>query len=364
MAAYITRNVASVITVTLQRRGVTVAIADHASVIGQFYPMSGDIPVSPELRAFATDDGASWHTGVVALTLQASDTTLLPDACLLYLSVDDGTAQEEWWVRFNALDAADLLGTALFPDRTVALENLRAQLRSVEVLSTQVCGLSNEYLWERLRAAEADAERSLKTYFGAVSVLPETADDQERAALEAAGTRWIEEPGYDFEPDFFSGERWGMIMTRHRPIIDVDSLRFVYPQPMATRWELPHDWIRLDKKYGMIRLVPGSQAFAAPLSAWSMQVLGGGRTIPQMIQIRYRTGLLDPARNYPDLVDLVQRMAVLRVMNNQFPASSSSISADGLSQSQSINLANYQNDIDARLEKLRQALFGVRSIVL
>ena len=141
------------------------------------------------------------------------------------------------------------------------------------------------------------------------------------------------------------------------------SMQFVYPQPYSGVFSVPTDWIRTDKKYGHIRLVPGTQAFAAPLSAWVMQVMGAGRTVPQMIQLRYTAGLRNAAQQYPELVDLVQRMAALRILQAQFVGASSSISADGLSESRSLDLDKFQGDIDQHLERLRQVIHGVQCLV-
>lgn len=224
--------------------------------------------------------------------------------------------------------------------------------------------LSDEYLHAQLLAAQADIERALRVFVEPVEVLPEGATQDERDALDDVGTRWVEEPGYDMDPGFFRGESWGYIVTRHRPIISVHSIRFAYPQPFTAIWEIPAGWIRLDRKYGHIRLVPGTQAIAAPLSSWVMQVLGGGRTIPHMIQVRYRAGLANAARDYPDLLDLIQKSAVLRILDDSMPPQSGSISADGLSRSTSIDTSKYREQIDARIDRLRDAIHGVRCMVI
>jgi len=224
--------------------------------------------------------------------------------------------------------------------------------------------LSDEYLYSQLLAAEADIERALRVFLEPVEILPEGATQAERDAFDGADTRWVEEPGYDLEPDFFSGEAWGFIVTRHRPLIAVHSIKFVYPQPFTSVFQIPADWIRLDRKYGHIRLVPGTQSFAAPLSVWVMRVMGGGRTIPHMIQVRYRAGLANAARDYPDILDLVYKSAVLRILEDAFLPQSGSISADGLSQSQSWDTAKYRDLIDRRLDRLREAIGGIRCLAL
>lgn len=250
---------------------------------------------------------------------------------------------------------------SLFPDIEDAVAVLRRDRLAAPHLAS--ASFSDDYLAGQLLAAEADAESALRVYLSPVEILPETATQEDKDLLDDEGIRWEEEPGYDLEPDFFSGERWGYLLTRQRPIIAVHSLQFVYPAPFRGIFTVPADWIRLDKKYGHIRLVPGSQSFNAPLSIGVMQVLGGGRGIPQMLQLRYTAGLQNAASKYPDLLDLVQRMAALRLLQGLFPAASGSISADGLSESTSMDLSKYQSDIDSHLERLRQRLQGPQLIV-
>ena len=220
--------------------------------------------------------------------------------------------------------------------------------------------LSDAYIWGKVRAAEADAERRLRVFLEPVEVLPEGGDQGEADALTAAGTRWISEPAYDYSPDFFQGEKWGFVEVRHPPVVSVTSFIFAYPTPENTVWEVDPSWIRVDSKPGYIRLVPTQTPFYAPLSAYVLSAVGGGRLIPQMLRIRYRSGLVDAANQYPDLVDTVKKMAVLRIIDDQFVPSSGSISADGLSESMSFDPDHYKKQIDASLEALRQAIHGVR----
>lgn len=250
---------------------------------------------------------------------------------------------------------------SLFPDMQTAV----ATFCRDRIAGTPLAGqtLDEDFLAAQLRAATVDAGLALRVFLEPTLVLPESASQAERDALDEDGTPWVEEPGYDLEGDFFSGERWGYLVTRHRPIVAVHSMQFVYPQPYSGVFTVPADWIRTDKKYGHIRLVPGTQAFAAPLSAWVMQVMGAGRTVPQMIQLRYTAGLRNAAQQYPELVDLVQRMAALRMLQGQFVGASSSISADGLSESRSLDLDKFQGDIDHHLERLRQVIHGVQCLV-
>ena len=247
--------------------------------------------------------------------------------------------------------------SGLFPDFPGAVAELRNDRLSGPLF--RGFSFSATHLERQLAAAEGDAERVLRTFFGTVQVLPDDGDQATRDDLDEAGTRWVEDPGYDMEPGFFQGERWGFLVLRHRPAIAVQSFRFVYPQPNNTVWAVPADWIRLDKKYAHINIVPGAQPFIMPLSAWVMSVMAGGRTIPRMLQLKYTAGIASPSRDYPELADVVLQMAALRVLKGLMLPGSGSISADGLSQSRNVAIKDYQDDIDARLERLRQAIHGV-----
>jgi hypothetical protein len=163
---------------------------------------------------------------------------------------------------------------------------------------------------------------------------------------------WMDEPGYDYDPEFFRNERWGYIVTRQRPIISVTAINLVYPAPTLTVYAIPNDWLRLDRKYGHIRMVPASSTFVAPLGAFLMQALSGGSLIPSMIQVKYIAGLNGTSdRLWPLVSDIILKRAVQKVMAGAMLPSSGSISADGLSQSLSIKLQDYE-------DQFQQAMFG------
>ena len=171
---------------------------------------------------------------------------------------------------------------------------------------------------------------------------------------------WYQEAAYDYDPDFFRGEHWGYIVTKEKPIISVTSVNFNYPSPTNNIFSIPHEWIRLDRKYGHIRMVPAAMAFSAPLSAFIMQALGGGRTIPFMIQVRYVAGLSNITKDYPDLIDVIYKMAIFKLLFGSFLPESGSISADGLSQSQNMKFESWRKEIENNLNSMREAIHGIR----
>lgn len=221
--------------------------------------------------------------------------------------------------------------------------------------------LSSKYIWNKLLAAEKDAAHRLRCFLEPTEIIPEgyTADE-----ISGLTTPWVEEPAYDYNPDFFSGDRWGFLTTRHRPIVQVGYIQFVYPNLQNGIFNVPAAWIRVDKKYGTINLLPTGVSVSAPLGAYILTVVGGGRTIPHMIRVRYTAGLSNVVSDYPDLADLIKRMAVLRIIEDAFQPQSASISADGLSQNLSLDVQKYRDGIDQGIERLREQIHGVRMIAL
>jgi hypothetical protein len=64
------------------------------------------------------------------------------------------------------------------------------------------------------------------------------------------------------------------------------------------------------------------------------------------------------------MADLVLQMAAVKTLKTLMLPGSGSVSADGLSQSRNVAVADYQGDLDARLEGLRQAIHGVQLLCL
>lgn len=255
------------------------------------------------------------------------------------------------------LTADELPTSALFRYPTDVAQ-VRARLQMMLGAYMPGFSLTDPQLWHYLTAAEADAEQRLRVFFGVVEVIPLGTDT---ATYPPTEPRWIEEPGYDYTPDDFIGNRWGMFTLRHHPIVSIQKMTFYYPSPgMGAAFDVPLDWIRADKKYGKINLVPTSHTLMMPLNAYVLSVIGGGRVVPLMLQVRYKTGLQNIRTQYPNLVDLIVRMAAMRIMLALFLPQSGSVSADGLSQSTSWDFKTWGQGIDDQLEALRQAIHGVR----
>jgi hypothetical protein len=254
---------------------------------------------------------------------------------------------------------------SVFPDLPTAIAELRRD-RLMGPASAWMAGveLSDEYLLEKLQIAEREVERQLRMFLTPVTIIPETADDAERQALDEAGVRWEEEPGYDHEARLMGGDNWGAVELRHTPVIDVQEVRFAYPDPRSTLFQVPAEWLRLDKKYGRLQLVPTMSTGTIGLSGIILSALNGGRMVPLAIQVRYRAGLRDVRRKHPDLLNVIKRLTVLDVLDDQFMTGQGSISADGLSQSVAWDSGAHREIAAAKIDALRRSLQGIMLAVL
>lgn len=237
-------------------------------------------------------------------------------------------------------------GSALFPSRLVAIAKMRRD-RLVLLTQSVMPGLvlSDDFLWDKLLAAEAEIAHTLRVPLTPTRFFPTTPSDAQIAALPA-GMPWAIDPAYDYNPTDWYGDKWGLILTRQKPIQSVVSMRFVYPSPAQTIVEVPADWIRYDGKYGQLQLVPTGTQYQTLLGGLFMSQLSGGRTLPFTINLEYIAGLANVQRDYPDLIDAVYKLASTKIVEDAFLPQSGSISADGLSQSMSVDVSKYHEAVD------------------
>ena len=163
------------------------------------------------------------------------------------------------------------------------------------------------------------------------------------------------------------GDAWGFMQLRQKPLVSVQSVQFAYPTPGNLVYDVPMEWIRLDRRYAQLHLVPTGMTSLAPISGYMLSTIAGGRNIPMMVRVRYTAGLSDAHALWPDILDVTQRLAAFKTLQGQFLPSSGSISADGLSQSSSIDFDKWMHGpggIDATFEKLYEAIHGPRLAVL
>ena len=261
---------------------------------------------------------------------------------------------------------------SLFPDKVSTVASLRADRLAMAAAGTLPgVTLSDDFVYSKLLAAEKSIARRLRVYLEPTYIVPDDAPQAELDALDASGKAWAQEAAYDYSADFFIGDRWGYLIAQSKTLVSVDSLQFVYPSAVNQVFTVPPEWIRLDRRMGQIRLVPATQTFMAPLGAFLMQALSGGRVVPFMVQLRYTAGLKDAANQWPDLIDVIKKKAVLSLMEDAFLPQSGTISADGLSQSVSADVGKYHDMIDEAIDGgkgsnggLMTAIHGVRMGVL
>lgn len=258
-----------------------------------------------------------------------------------------------------------MAAASLFADKAAILAEMRRdRLLSVAQNWLPDVELDDGYLFGKLRAAEAEASRVLRCFLTPREIVPADLPEAEKQALRDAGETLVEEPGYDYEQGMFQGGAWGIMRLRNRPIIRISRLHFVYPGANSTLFDVPIPWLRVDRKYGTVQLVPLGAYVQGQLGGFVLSSVGFGTSMPFSIQVRYRAGLENAAEDYPDLLDVLKKMAVLGVIEDQFLPSSGSTSADGLSQSLSFDADKAKDTIAKRLEKLRQSIGGITMGIL
>lgn len=336
--------------------GAPVPVADGSVVRLRFYDASGAVPLMAAVDGLPGHPRADWDLGVVAADFTAAQMDGIAGAsAALVVSVAWAGETRKWRVWF-AVDAAENR-SALFPSRSAAIAKLRSgQLALAASLYSQLDKVSDDALWDALRAAEAHVARALTIPLEPTEIFPDPPTPAELDAIQ--GRPWRLEPGYDLPVDFFTQSVWGALKLRVRPIIDIHRIQMVYPNQGGVTFEIPVAWLRIAHKAGQIQVFPSAQVVSIPMSVFTLQAIGAGVTIPYMIRIRYTAGLENVERDYPDVLKLVLRSAVLSVLRDSFQPQSASISADGFSKSLSADIAKMGEDIEAQAAQLREQLLG------
>lgn len=259
--------------------------------------------------------------------------------------------------------------SALFSSRLVAIAKLRRDRLSLLAASLMPdLKLSDEFLWDKLLAAEAEVAHQLRVPLTPTRFFPSEPSAEQIAALN--GMPWAIDPAYDYNPADWYGDKWGLIVTRQRPIQSIVGMKFVYPSPAQTIVDVPSDWIRGDFKYGQVQLVPTGTAYQSLLGGLFMSSLSGGRTLPFTVCLEYVAGLANVQRDFPDLIEAVLKLAVVKIVEDGFMPQSGSISADGLSQSMSVDVSKYHEGVDRIINGadgnggLMARIHGIRAMVM
>ena len=240
--------------------------------------------------------------------------------------------------------------------KAIDVGQLRQSQQAISGTNINFSALTDDALWQCLLAAETDLSRRLGVSLSPVEIFPDPPTDDE--LLELNGNPFLIEPGYSLPPNFFGVGKFGAFRLRQIPVVEIKELNLVYPNTGISVFKIPLDWIRCDYKYGLIHIFPSSLLTTTPLSIFTMQALTAGMEIPCMIRVRYTAGLTNVQTEYPDIIALVKRMAILRIINDAWIPMSESISADGLSQSQNNDLEKLQKLVDGQIGTLKDRLLG------
>lgn len=338
-------NADGAVSVTVKRNGVAVAVTGTVTAV--LRSADGATELIPAKSLDGTESGSNWASGVVSVPYTAAETTgLATGIALLVLSGAFGS--KSFQVSIEAI--GQVVRSALFV-RDVAVDKLREDRLMVAATGAfPSVQISDDYLWDKLLAAESSIAHDLRVPLVPTHFFSITPTQAEIDGLN--GAPWAIDPGYEYSPESFGyNDKWGMIKLRNKPLHSVSRVRFAYPGGSGSHYDLPLDWLRMDKRFGTVQFVPSSTAFIAPLNAFVMRAIGNGRTIPLAIQINYVAGLENAAQTYPELVDVIMKSAALKIIEDAYLPQSGSISADGLSQSMS-------NDMDKHHDMIDRILYG------
>lgn len=260
-------------------------------------------------------------------------------------------------------------GSALFPSRLIAVAKLRRDRLAIMAQNLMPgVTVSDDYLWEKLCAAEAYVAGLLRVPLVPTRYFPIQPSADEIAAL--GGMPWQIDAGYDYVPEMFERDKWGYLVTRHRPVISVEYVRFAYPTQNQGFFNVPLDWLRVDSRPGHVRIVPSNSALLMGTAGFAMTSMINRRSIPDMVQVAYTAGLQNIQTEYPEILDVIKKKAILNVLADSYIPQSGSISADGLSQSISMDISKYSDAIDDIINGpkgtnggLMTRIHGIRSMV-
>lgn len=356
------------IKVTVLVDGAPVDIDESSAITAQLFTVDGKQSLSPLKACTSSDDGADWPAGVVAVEFDGTETGSLDIGdVMLVLTGSSGFSIKRFKVAVESVTAPTK--SSLFT-KDFIVEEIRAD--RLMMAAQQFMGgepMSDDYIWRMVVAAEAQIARDLRVPLVPTKFFPGTPTDDQIAALD--GMPWAEDPGYDYKQDMFFPDQWGMIKLNNKPLIKVESVDFDFPTMGNTFFKMPTEWLREYKKYGHLQFVPSTPALYSTAGTFVMRALTGYSVVPMMVKITYIAGLENAAGDYPDLIDAIKKTAVLKAIGNAFPAQSGSISADGLSQSMSVDMAKYHEAVDMILNGpkgsnggLMAAIHGIRSMVM
>ena len=218
------------------------------------------------------------------------------------------------------------------------------------------------YIEDKLAAAEAQAARDLRTFFGPTTVFAGAPSAEEVAALN--GAAYIVESAYDYNWEDWQSEAWGLLMLRAAPIISVQSMTLRYPYPGAADWPIPVEWVRVDGRSGQLRVVPTGVMPAFVPYFTSLTMSSGRRVMPEVLRLRYTAGLENVQRDFPDVLDLVRKLASLSIVDDRMTPGNVTTSVDGLSESRTVDYDKLREAIHEKQKNLFRAIHGLQLFVV
>lgn len=355
----------ALIPVTVKIDGNPVPV--EGDVVGMVYALDGRTELIEQFSVPDSTAGSDWANGVVVAALTDAQTALLTagDAMLILQSNSFGIRR----FKVDVETLVEPVRTSLFIRDLVIEELRRDRLLAAAAGAFPAIAVSDDYLWGKVRAAESEIAHTLRVPLVPTRFFPSQPTQEQIDALD--GMAWEIESAPDYYPDMFAGDRWGFIIARQKPLISIENMKFVYPTEQNGYYDIPMEWLSVDKKYGQIRIVPTSSAVMTGLAGLSMLGMQAGRVIPSMIRMEYTAGLTDVANTYPELIDAIKKLAVTKLVSDLFLPQSGSISADGLSESMSVDMSKYHETIDHILNGpegsnggLMAKIHGIRSVVI
>lgn len=161
-------------------------------------------------------------------------------------------------------------------------------------------------------------------------------------------------------------QQFGYIRTRHKPIVDVESIVVMLPNGSQI-FNLDTSWIETGGFLkGRINIVPFNTTTAGTSSTGGggmmfLSLMGGGQSwIPALITVNYTCGFKDGKvpTVINDIIGATAAMDILGMLATNFINNSYSLSLDGLSQSSSnAGPGVYNNRIEG-LANQRKELMG------
>lgn len=222
--------------------------------------------------------------------------------------------------------------------------------------------LAPAYVEDKLTAAEAQAARDLRTYFAPTQVFAGDPTAAEVTALD--GAAYVVESAYDYNWEDWQSEAWGLIMLRSAPVVALQSMLVRYPYPGASDWVIPVDWVRVDRRSGQLRVVPNGAMPAFVPYFTSLTAASGRRVVPEVLRLRYTAGLENVQRDYPDVLDLVRKLAALSIVDDRMIPGTVSTNVDGISESRTVDFDKLRDAIDTKKKNLFRAIHGMQMFVV